>query len=136
MSPADPSLINEDLAPTSAAERTWSVFNMAALWIGMVVCVPTYMLAGGLIELGMSWWQAVLTVSLGNLIVLVPMVLNGHPGTKYGIPFPVLARVSARLKWASPYSGAISSARRYACNAEATSSSSESTLPRLFHAST
>ena len=90
----DPSLINEDLAPTPVGARTWSVFNMAALWIGMVVCVPTYMLAGGLVELGMSWWQAVLTVCLGNVIVLVPMILNGHPGTKYGIPFPVLARAS------------------------------------------
>ena len=90
----DPSLINEDLAPTAVDARTWSVFNMAALWIGMVVCVPTYMLAGGLVELGMSWWQGVLTVSLGNLIVLVPMILNGHAGTKYGIPFPVLARAS------------------------------------------
>jgi NCS1 family nucleobase:cation symporter-1 len=67
---------------------------MAALWIGMAVCVPTYMLAGGLIDLGMNWWQAVLTVCLGNIVVLVPMVLNGHPGTKYGIPFPVLARAS------------------------------------------
>jgi NCS1 family nucleobase:cation symporter-1 len=90
----DPSLTNEDLAPTPLGARTWSVFNMAALWIGMVVCVPTYMLAGGLIELGMSWWQAVLTVCLGNVVVLVPMLLNGHPGTKYGIPFPVLARAS------------------------------------------
>ncbi len=67
---------------------------MAALWIGMVVCVPTYMLAGGLIEQGMNWWQALLTVLLGNVIVLVPMILNGHPGTAYGVPFPVLARAS------------------------------------------
>jgi NCS1 family nucleobase:cation symporter-1 len=90
----DSNLINEDLAPTPASGRTWSVLNMAALWIGMAVCVPTYMLAGGLIDLGMNWWQAVLTVCLGNLVVLIPMVLNGHPGTKYGIPFPVLARAS------------------------------------------
>jgi len=90
----DPQLINDDLAPTRQEERTWSTWNMAALWIGMVVCVPTYMLAGGLIDLGMSWWQAVATVSLGNVIVLLPMVANGHPGTKYGIPFPVLARAS------------------------------------------
>jgi NCS1 family nucleobase:cation symporter-1 len=90
----DPRLTNADLAPTPAESRTWSVWNMAALWIGMVVCVPTYMLAGGLVDLGMSWWQAVGTVCLGNLVVLVPMVLNGHPGTKYGIPFPVLARAS------------------------------------------
>ncbi|MBA2662861.1 MAG: NCS1 family nucleobase:cation symporter-1 [Bradymonadaceae bacterium] len=90
----DPSLINDDIAPTPLSERRWSVLNMAALWIGMVVCVPTYMLSGGLVESGMNWWQAVLTVSLGNAIVLVPMILNGHPGTKYGIPFPVLARAS------------------------------------------
>ncbi len=90
----DPSLINDDIAPTPAEGRTWSVMNMAALWIGMVVCVPTYMLAGGLVQVGMNWWQAVLTVCLGNVIVLVPMILNGHPGTKYGIPFPVLSRAS------------------------------------------
>jgi NCS1 family nucleobase:cation symporter-1 len=91
---ADPSLINPDLEPTPPEGRSWTVFNLAALWIGMVVCVPTYLLAGGLVELGMSWWQAVLTVGLGNLIVLVPMVLTGHAGTRYGIPFPVLARAS------------------------------------------
>jgi NCS1 family nucleobase:cation symporter-1 len=90
----DPSLINDDISPTTADEREWSVLNMASLWIGMVVCVPTYMLAGGLVEAGMNWWQAVLTVSLGNVIVLVPMILNGHPGTKYGVPFPVLSRAS------------------------------------------
>jgi NCS1 family nucleobase:cation symporter-1 len=90
----DPQLINDDLAPTRAQERTWTTWNMAALWIGMVVCVPTYMLAGGLIDLGMSWRQAVVTICLGNVIVLLPMIANGHPGTKYGIPFPVLARAS------------------------------------------
>lgn len=90
----DPSLINDDLAPTTAAGRNWSVLHMASLWIGMVVCVPTYMLAGGLIELGMNWWQAVGTVLLGNVIVLVPMILNGHAGTKLGVPFPVLSRAS------------------------------------------
>ena len=90
----DPSLINEDIRPTVGGERRWSVLNMAALWIGMVVCVPTYMLAGGLIKEGMNWWQALLTVLLGNLVVLVPMVLNGHPGTAYGVPFPVLSRAS------------------------------------------
>lgn len=90
----DPALINDDLAPTTSEGRTWSVHHMASLWIGMVVCVPTYMLTGSLIEMGMNWWQAVGTVLLGNLIVLVPMILNGHAGTKYGIPFPVLARAS------------------------------------------
>ncbi|MDF1565243.1 MAG: NCS1 family nucleobase:cation symporter-1 [Deltaproteobacteria bacterium] len=90
----DAGLINEDIRPATLEERHWSVLNMASLWVGMVVCVPTYMLSAGLIAEGMSWGQAVLTVTLGNLIVLVPMVLNGHPGTKYGVPFPVLARAS------------------------------------------
>lgn len=90
----DPSLINDDIRPTRPDERHWSVFNMASLWVGMVVCVPTYMMASGLIEQGMSAWQAIFTVMLGNVVVLIPMVLNGIPGTKYGIPFPVLARAS------------------------------------------
>ena len=97
----DAELINEDLAPTPESARTWSAWDLAALWIGMVVCVPTYMLAGGLVELGMSWWQAVLTVGLGNVIVLVPMILNAHPGTRYGIPFPVLARASFGIRGAN-----------------------------------
>ena len=93
-------LINDDIRPANAEERHWSVMNMASLWVGMVVCVPTYMLAAGLIEQGMSWSQAVLTVMLGNVIVLVPMVLNGHPGTKYGVPFPVMARASFGIRGA------------------------------------
>ncbi len=87
-------LSNPDLIPTTPAQRTWSTWHIAALWIGMAVCIPTYTLAAGMISQGMSWWQAVLTVMLGNLIVLVPMVLNGHGGTKYGVPFPVLVRSS------------------------------------------
>ncbi|HJR53205.1 MAG TPA: cytosine permease, partial [Gemmatimonadota bacterium] len=83
---------NEDLVPTTPEERRWSRWNIAALWIGMAVCIPTYMLASGLIASGMSWWQALLTIAAGNLIVLVPMLLNGHAGTKYGVPFPVLLR--------------------------------------------
>jgi len=90
----DPHLINDDIRPASEAERHWSVMNMASLWVGMVVCVPTYTLAASLIEQGMNWWQSVLTIMLGNVIVLIPMVLNGHAGTKYGVPFPVLARAS------------------------------------------
>ena len=92
------SIFNEDLAPVSVAKRTWGIYNIAALWIGMSVCIPTYMLASGLISGGMNWWQALMTISLGNLIVLVPMVLNAHAGTKYGIPFPILARASFGVK--------------------------------------
>ena len=87
-------LINPDIAPTPPEGRTWSKWHLAALWIGMSVCIPTYMLAASMIKAGMTWWQSVLTVLLGNLIVLVPMILMGHAGTKYGIPFPVLARAS------------------------------------------
>ena len=91
---ADPDLWNTDLAPSDAKARTWGWENIAGLWVGMVVCVPTYMLSAGLVSEGMSWWQAVLTVLLGNVIVLVPMLLIGHAGTKHGIPFPVLLRSS------------------------------------------
>jgi nucleobase:cation symporter-1, NCS1 family len=87
-------LYNEDLAPVPASRRKWGVMSFAALWISMSACIPTYMLASSLIGGGMNWWQAVLTIFLGNLIVLVPMVLNAHAGTKYGIPFPVLCRAS------------------------------------------
>jgi len=90
----DSSLINDDLAATNIRERTWGTYNFAALWVGMSVCIPTYLLASGLIAGGMNWWQALLTITLGNLIVLIPMVLNAHAGTKYGIPFPILARAS------------------------------------------
>ena len=85
---------NPDLVPTRPEQRTWSTWHIAALWIGMAVCIPTYTLAAGMIAQGMAWWQAVLAVLLGNVIVLIPMVLNGHPGTRYGIPFPVLMRAS------------------------------------------
>lgn len=87
-------LINDDLAPTNILQRSWGTYNIAALWVGMSVCIPTYMLASGLIAGGMNWWQALLTIGLGNIIVVVPMILNAHAGTKYGIPFPVLARAS------------------------------------------
>ncbi|GAB4150754.1 MAG: NCS1 family nucleobase:cation symporter-1 [Sphingomonadales bacterium] len=85
-------LINADLAPTTAAARHWDARAYASLWVAMVACVPTYLLAGGLIAQGMNWWQAVLTVFLGNLIVLAPMLAIGHMGAKYGVPFPVLLR--------------------------------------------
>ncbi|MCX5746435.1 MAG: cytosine permease, partial [Proteobacteria bacterium] len=85
---------NEDLAPVPVAKRTWSTWDFAALWISMAHCIPTYMMASGLIAAGMSWWQALLTIGLGNIIVLGPILLNSHPGTKYGIPFPVFARAA------------------------------------------
>lgn len=87
-------LFNDDLAPISSRSRRWKTLDIANLWVGMSVCIPTYMLASGLISAGMNWWQAILTVTLGNLIVLIPMILNGHAGTKYGITFPVFARAS------------------------------------------
>jgi nucleobase:cation symporter-1, NCS1 family len=87
-------LFNADLAPVPKSRRVWTTYNFAALWISMAHCIPTYMLAGGLIAVGMNWWQALLTIGLGNIIVLAPILLNAHPGTKYGVPFPVLARSS------------------------------------------
>ncbi len=87
-------LYNLDLAPTTAERRTWGTYSYAALWVSMSVNILTYMLAASLIQGGMNWKQAVATIFLGNLIVLVPMLLNSHPGTRYGIPFPVLARAS------------------------------------------
>jgi NCS1 family nucleobase:cation symporter-1 len=87
-------LYNHDLAPTKIGERTWSTYNFAALWISMAHCIPTYMLASGLIGAGMSWMQALFTILLGNLIVLVPILANSHAGTRYGIPFPVFARAA------------------------------------------
>src|SRR5438270_5682034 len=85
---------NRDMAPVPRAERKWGMWDMAALWVSMSACIPTYMLASGLIDQGMNWWQAVVTIFLGNVIVLIPMVLNAHAGTKYGIPFPVYCRAS------------------------------------------
>ncbi len=87
-------LYNDDLAPVPPSERKWKTWNFAALWISMAACVPTYMLASSLIGEGMNWWQAVLTIFLANIVVLIPMVLNAHAGTKYGIPFPVYCRAS------------------------------------------
>ena len=91
---ADENLTNDDLAPVPLEQRTWSMWSYAALWTSMAACIPTYMLASSLISAGMNWWQAVLTVFLGNVIVLIPMMLNAHAGTKYGIPFPVYCRAS------------------------------------------
>jgi NCS1 family nucleobase:cation symporter-1 len=92
--PDDPALRNPDLDPTPLSQRTWGRWSLAALWVGMSVCIPTYVLAASLIKGGMNWWQAMLTILLGNLIVLVPMILCGHAGTRYGVPFPVFARAA------------------------------------------
>ncbi len=94
-------LWNPDLAPTLPERRTWSTYHIAALWIGMSVVITTYTLASGLMQQGMSWWQAMITILLGNTIVLVPMVLNAHAGTKYGISFPVLCRASFGVRGAN-----------------------------------
>lgn len=88
------SLYNHDLAPVSVAKRNWTTYNYVALWFSMSCCIPTYMLSSGLIASGMNWWQALVTILLGNVIVLIPILLNSHPGTRYGIPFPVFARAS------------------------------------------
>jgi len=95
------SLYNKDLAPVPMEKRTWGIYNYASLWVAMSVCIPTYMLASGLIAGGMSWKQAIGTILLGNVIVLIPMILNAHAGAKYGIPFPVLVRASFGVRGAN-----------------------------------
>src|SRR3954451_4609253 len=98
---AEPPLPTGNPAPREASRRTWGTYDFAALWIGLSIVTTTYTLASGLIAAGMTWWQGLLTVSLGNVIVLIPMLLNGHPGTKYGIPFPVLVRSSFGIRGAN-----------------------------------
>lgn len=85
---------NEDLAPTTIAQRTWTTYHITSLWVTMAICIPALTMASGLVELGLSPWLAVFNVALGNLIVLIPIQLNSHAGTKYGIPFPVFARLT------------------------------------------
>jgi len=97
----DPSLFNKDLAPIPIERRTWGLYSYVSLWVAMSVCIPTYMLASGLIAGGMNWWEAIGTILLGNLLVLIPMLLNAHAGTKYGIPFPVFVRASFGVKGAN-----------------------------------
>lgn len=97
----DASLYNPDLAPIPVEKRSWGTYNYASLWVAMSVCIPTYMLASGLIAGGMNWIQAVATILLGNLIVLIPMLLNAHAGTRYGIPFPVFVRASFGVRGAN-----------------------------------
>lgn len=87
-------LYSKDLAPTPKEERTWSAWNLATLWVGMAVCIPTYMMASYMIIDGFSWIEAILIVALGNLIITLPMMLTGHAGVKYGIPFPVVGRAA------------------------------------------
>ncbi len=94
-------LWNPDLAPTTPAQRTWTTYNIAALWIGMSVVITTYTLASGIMQQGMTWWQAMLTILLGNTIVLIPMILNAHAGTKYGVSFPVLCRAAFGVRGAN-----------------------------------
>ncbi|XP_062117420.1 purine-uracil permease NCS1 [Humulus lupulus] len=96
----DPTLTNDDLKPTISSQRSFSGWEMACLWVGLVVGVPTYYLAGSLVDLGMAWWQGIATVVVANIILLVPLVLTGHPGTLYGISFPVLARSSFGIRGA------------------------------------
>ena len=87
-------LTNEDLAPTPPEQRTWGRWDLAALWVGMSICIPTYGLAAGLVDQGWSLKIVLLSIALGNFVVLLPLVLNAHAGTRYGIPFPVLLRPS------------------------------------------
>ena len=101
MSANDPSLSNRDLAPTTAAQRTWGFYNYTALWFSMCMEITTYQLASSLIAKGMDWKQAIGTVLLGNLIVLIPMLLNAHAGAKYGIPFPVFIRAPFGVRGAN-----------------------------------
>ncbi|WP_236652229.1 NCS1 family nucleobase:cation symporter-1 [Streptacidiphilus neutrinimicus] len=97
----DTRFANGDLVPVPVERRTWRTYNYLALWVGMAHCIPSWTLASGLVALGMDWKQAVLTIALANLIVLGPMLLTGHAGTKYGIPFPVFARASFGLRGAN-----------------------------------
>lgn len=101
MESRDPGLWNADLAPTTGEQRQWTTWNIAALWIGMAICIPTYTLASSLVDSGWTWQAAVGAVILGNLVVLLPIALNSHAGTRYGVPFPVLVRASFGVRGAS-----------------------------------
>lgn len=92
------SLYSEDLAPVPQEERTWSMWTLASLWVGMAVCIPTYLLASYMIGSGMTWIESLIIIGLANIIITIPMVLNGHAGVKYGIPFPVIGRASFGTK--------------------------------------
>ena len=96
-------LYNADLAPVPQQRRKWRVGSYAALWISMSACIPTYMLASSLIGGGMNWWQAIGTIFLGNVIVVIPMTLNAHAGTRYGIPFPVFCLLATGYRLLFPH---------------------------------
>src|SRR5260370_14703551 len=87
-------LFNRDLAPVRVSERNWTTYNYAALWISMAHCIPTYLLSSGLISAGMNWWQALITILLGNMIVLIPILLNSYSSSMSAIPFPVFSPAS------------------------------------------
>lgn len=91
-------LYSEDLAPVPSSKRTWSKWHLAAIWVGMAVCIPTYLLASYMIKTGLNWYEALIIIGLANLIITIPMVLNGHAGVKYGIPFPVIGRAAFGTK--------------------------------------
>jgi len=91
-------LHSEDLAPVPANKRTWNKWNLAAIWVGMAVCIPTYLLASYMIKTGLNWYEALIIIGLANLIITIPMILNGHAGVKYGIPFPVIGRAAFGTK--------------------------------------
>lgn len=91
-------LYSDDLAPIPASKRTWNKWNLAALWIGMAVCIPTYLLASYMIKTGLNWYEALIIIGLANLIITIPMILNGHAGVKYGVPFPVIGRAAFGTK--------------------------------------
>ena len=92
------SLFSDDLAPVPANQRTWNKWHLAAIWVGMAVCIPTYLLASYMIKTGLNWYEALIIIGLANLIITIPMVLNGHAGVKYGIPFPVIGRAAFGIK--------------------------------------
>ncbi len=91
-------LYSEDLAPVPPKDRTWTKWNLAAIWVGMAVCIPTYLLASFMIKTGLNWYEALIIIGLANLIITIPMVLNGHAGVKYGVPFPVIGRAAFGTK--------------------------------------
>lgn len=92
--------LNDDIKPASRSERTWSTYNIAMLWVGMVIAITSFSFSASLVALGLSPVAAIINVAIGNLIVLIPMQINSHAGTKYGIPFPVFSRLSFGQKGA------------------------------------